>query len=171
MQGGFDPNGPQFQEGPAPGPLVQPPDPRLQQGPAPPQPITLGQVNDQMGGMPQLAPQPNVGANNYLEQYLSALGVAHQMIAPAREPMPDPQQGAPGLLENLATFGFAGLFHRDAVQHQAAQAMRHNQGLELAAATLAKDIVNSRARSDALGFGQNMQMMGMNLRLSQFQEQ
>src|SRR5215472_9785387 len=140
MQGGgnFDPNGPQFQEGPAPGPLVQPPDPRLQA--QPPQPVTLGQVHDQMQ-MPQLdAPQPNVGANNYLEQYLSALGVAHQMIAPAREPMPDPAQGAPGLFENLATFGMAGLFHRDMVRRDAEHAMRHNQGLELAAANLSKDI-------------------------------
>lgn len=137
------------------------------QGPYPQQQLLVPQ--DPMGGQQPLVPggggqtlgtaqamgQP---ANDLLQAYMQALQTTTAMVEPAmRRPIP-PQPG-PSLAATLGTFGIANL------KHMADEATRREQNyvndqqnrvLQMKAADLAMQAVNSQARSAAIAGQQTM---------------
>jgi hypothetical protein len=148
--GGFDPNGPQFQEDPRRLAMAQPPQPQMQP-PAAPQP-TMGQAQDMAGG------------NSYLQMLDQALQHTQQMIQPAmRQPLPETAK--PGIWANIMTWGGAGAQHhlKEAAYNQGVE--EYNKQLKLWAAEQAKDMVKDYTTSQALSGRANLQQMGFALKL------
>jgi len=146
---GFDPNGPQFQEGPPQPPLGQPQAPPVVPPPPGGQDPTLGQAGDLSTG------------NNLVDEYAQALQLTRRMVAPAKmdyQPTPEPVS----VFHQILSWGGAGA----AARHQQFQHNQlvdaYNRKLELNAADLARDIVNQKHKS-------LLDNAGLQLRIAQLQ--
>src|SRR5262249_40898457 len=107
--------------------------------PVPDQPQTLGDVTQQAQG-----------ADNYLQQYDQAIDFMRRKFAPAQAHM-----DAPSVLKNILSFGHAG------ADYNATQA--YNAALDRMAVEAGMQVVNSRARSEAIASDSALKQMGLQL--------
>jgi len=108
--------------------------------------MTLQQANPQ-GPPNAVAPGP---INDFMSQFEQVNQAIQQKLAPmARQPLPE-NAYQPSLFRNILTFGDAGVAAHQYVRAYNTNADAYNRNLYALGMTMAKDLVNSQARSEAL---------------------
>ena len=143
----------------APQEQMAPPQPPMPQMGAPQGPMQAPGP-DSLGGVVGQTQDPQ----SPMAQFQQAMQLSMRAFGPAlRQPLPE--TSTPGLLQNILTFGMAGLYHNDYKNAYNRKVEEQNSAVQAMEAKQAFELVSDQQQIAALGGRQQMAMLNLQLRL------